>query len=92
MERKGQGAIEYLLIIGAAILVVAIVIVAITSVTSANSKVSTSDQNNASAILKCQVDCNNMGSCGTIAAPTGCALNAPSSCVISGATTSCKKA
>lgn len=32
MELKGQGAIEYLLIIGAAILVVAIVIVAVTGV------------------------------------------------------------
>ncbi len=32
MERKGQGAIEYLLIIGAAILVVAIVIIAVTGV------------------------------------------------------------
>lgn len=32
MEQKAQGAIEYLLIIGAAILVVAIVIIAITSV------------------------------------------------------------
>ena len=32
MEQKAQGAIEYLLIIGAAILVVAIVIIAVTSV------------------------------------------------------------
>ena len=31
MEQKAQGAIEYLLIIGAAILVVAIVIVALTT-------------------------------------------------------------
>jgi uncharacterized protein (UPF0333 family) len=34
MEQKAQGAIEYLLIIGAAILVVAIVIIAVTSVLS----------------------------------------------------------
>jgi hypothetical protein len=34
MDRQGQGAIEYLLIIGAAILVVAVVIIALTSVTS----------------------------------------------------------
>jgi cell division protein FtsL len=34
MEQKAQGAIEYLLIIGAAILVVAIVIIAITAITS----------------------------------------------------------
>ncbi|MFA6268797.1 MAG: class III signal peptide-containing protein [archaeon] len=34
MEQKAQGAIEYLLIIGAAILVVAIVIIAITGVTT----------------------------------------------------------
>lgn len=32
MEQKAQGAIEYLLIIGAAILVVAIVIIALSSV------------------------------------------------------------
>ena len=35
MDRQGQGAIEYLLIIGAAILVVAVVIIALTSVTGA---------------------------------------------------------
>ena len=34
MDMRGQGAIEYLLIIGAAILVVAVVIIALTSVTS----------------------------------------------------------
>ncbi len=34
MEMRGQGAIEYLLIIGAAILVVAVVIIALTSVSS----------------------------------------------------------
>ena len=53
MERKGQGAIEYLLIIGAAILVVAIVIVAITSVTATNKNISTADQNRANNTLKC---------------------------------------
>ena len=35
MEQKAQGAIEYLLIIGAAILVVAVVIIAITTVLQA---------------------------------------------------------
>jgi uncharacterized protein (UPF0333 family) len=35
MEQKAQGAIEYLLIIGAALLVVVIVIIAITSITTA---------------------------------------------------------
>ena len=34
MQTKAQGAIEYLLIIGAAILVVALVIIALTSVTT----------------------------------------------------------
>jgi uncharacterized protein (UPF0333 family) len=35
MDMRGQGAIEYLLIIGAAILVIAVVIIALTSVTTA---------------------------------------------------------
>jgi hypothetical protein len=44
MEEKAQGAIEYLLIIGAAILVVAIVIVAITSVLSQGKTSNTGSQ------------------------------------------------
>jgi len=50
MEQKAQGAIEYLLIIGAAILVVAIVIIAVTSVLQQGQTQTTggaTDQNNA---------------------------------------------
>jgi len=50
MEQKAQGAIEYLLIIGAAILVVAIVIIAVTSVLGQGKTQTTGgalDQNNA---------------------------------------------
>jgi hypothetical protein len=42
MEQKAQGAIEYLLIIGAAILVVAIVIVAMTGIIGAGQQQGTS--------------------------------------------------
>jgi hypothetical protein len=65
MERKGQGAIEYLLIIGAAILVVAVVVIALTSVTSAGGDAV--DGNNVSSVddaLQCQQLCNQSG--GTI--------------------------
>jgi hypothetical protein len=60
MERRGQGAIEYLLIIGAAILVVAIVIVAITSVVSTNPNPG-SDANKANNLLKCTSDITILG-------------------------------
>jgi hypothetical protein len=65
MERKGQGAIEYLLIIGAAILVVAVVVIALTSVTSAGGDAV--DNNNVAQsndALQCQQLCNQSG--GTI--------------------------
>lgn len=54
MEQKAQGAIEYLLIIGAAILVVAIVIIALSGVlTSAkNDQNSMGDVNDAKDIMK----------------------------------------
>jgi len=71
MEQKAQGAIEYLLIIGAAILVVAIVIIAITSVMQAgqgdnnDAKLAQEKQSNT---LKCQSDINAMGGC-TVASP-----------------------
>ncbi|MFA5125571.1 MAG: class III signal peptide-containing protein [archaeon] len=42
MEQKAQGAIEYLLIIGAAILVVAIVIVAMTGIVGTGQQTGTS--------------------------------------------------
>lgn len=44
MEEKAQGAIEYLLIIGAAILVVAVVIIALTGVLSSSKSTATSTQ------------------------------------------------
>jgi uncharacterized protein (UPF0333 family) len=57
MEEKAQGAIEYLLIIGAAILVVAIVILMMTGIISGDP---TSDANqaltDASSDLNAQVD------------------------------------
>ena len=62
MEQKAQGAIEYLLIIGAAILVVAIVVVAlsgiVTSGTSASDANAVKDTYNS---LNCQKDVNAMG-------------------------------
>jgi len=64
MERKGQGAIEYLLIIGAAILVVAIVIIAVTSILQQGQTQNTgavSDQAKQANTLKCQGDINALG-------------------------------
>jgi len=53
MEQKAQGAIEYLLIIGAAILVVAIVIIALSGVlTTTKGQNDMNDVNNAKDILK----------------------------------------
>ncbi|MDD4250657.1 MAG: hypothetical protein PHX27_00515 [Candidatus ainarchaeum sp.] len=57
MDRTGQGAIEYLLIIGAAILVVAVVIIALVSVTSGATDGTDVDQ--LPTLQKCQVDCLN---------------------------------
>ena len=68
MERKGQGAIEYLLIIGAAILVVAIVIIAVTSILQQGQTQNTgavSDQAKQANTLKCQSDINALGMVGT---------------------------
>jgi len=67
MERKGQGAIEYLLIIGAAILVVAIVIVAITSVVNTGkTQPGMNDQNKALNVAKCSVNINSLGGTCTV--------------------------
>ncbi len=54
MEQKAQGAIEYLLIIGAAILVVAIVIIAVSGVLTGAKKDQNglTDLNNAKTILR----------------------------------------
>ena len=70
MEQKAQGAIEYLLIIGAAILVVAIVIIAITSVVGSGKTSVTSDANQLNS-LKCTKDINALGN---VLNKTGCGL------------------
>ena len=67
MEQKAQGAIEYLLIIGAAILVVAIVIIAITSVVGTG-KTQVGDTNQINS-LQCTKDINYLGN---VATKTGC--------------------
>jgi hypothetical protein len=59
MEQKAQGAIEYLLIIGAAILVVAIVIIAVSGVlTGAKGQNDMNDVNAAKDTLKDQIPAN----------------------------------
>ena len=68
MEQKAQGAIEYLLIIGAAILVVAIVIIAVTSVLQQGQTQGTqgaNDQNVQNQKLQCMSDANALGGSGT---------------------------
>jgi len=63
MDRKAQGAIEYLLIIGAAILIVAIVILAVTGILSGGQTTAggaNSDVNSATGGLS-QLQCN--GNC-----------------------------
>jgi type II secretory pathway pseudopilin PulG len=58
MNRKGQGAIEYLLIIGAAILVVAVVIIALVSVTGTATEGTQGDEAQAAQQLQqCIVQC-----------------------------------
>ena len=64
MEYKAQGAIEYLLIIGAAILVVAIVIVALSGIV--NTGTTQTDANTVNATndsLQCQQDKNTFKDC-----------------------------
>ncbi len=57
MEKNGQGAIEYLLIIGAAILVVAVVVIALTGVLDAgNDQTSDTDVETSLMALECQKD------------------------------------
>lgn len=65
--RRGQGAIEYLLLIAAAILVVSIVITAITAVTSEGT--TTVDSNSVSEStkeLECLNDINYLGQTGEV--------------------------
>lgn len=85
MERRGQGAIEYLLIIGAAILVVAIVIIAVTGVlgtTQDRGEQASIDQNKAQNMQRCIVDCNVLGRCrtGGLLNPNSCAAINPTAC------------
>jgi ABC-type protease/lipase transport system fused ATPase/permease subunit len=75
MEKKAQGAIEYLLIIGAAILVVAIVIIAITSVlntSKTSGETALTDQQKQQNTLRCMSDINALGLIGT----TDCSISA----------------
>jgi hypothetical protein len=88
MNYKGQGAIEYLLIIGAAILVVAIVIIAVTGALgqgTTQGNQANKDQNAQNVKLACMADCNAAGAdCGTVAAPLACAQLQPATCTRAG--------
>ncbi len=67
MDREGQGAIEYLLIIGAAILVVAVVVIALVTVTQAGTdSIGAENITGTYDELKCLDGCNAVG--GTYAA------------------------
>jgi hypothetical protein len=61
MDRQGQGAIEYLLIIGAAILVVAVVIIALVSVSSSATENTGAEDVNATLVPACKEICENTG-------------------------------
>ena len=77
MEYRGQGAIEYLLIIGAAILVVAIVILAVTGVLSGGQTGVSGGQQDWNTSqgglteLQCKSDCTSMANNGCCNAPYG---------------------
>ena len=60
MEERAQGAIEYLLIIGAAILVVAIVVLAVSGALTGAKTTSRSTQSDVNLSL-CKTDCNALG-------------------------------
>jgi hypothetical protein len=103
MEKKAQGAIEYLLIIGAAILVVAIVIIAITSVlntSKTSGETALTDQQKQQNTLRCTADCTVLGACFTVVpgAPADTPINTscaqyPTICVQKAADNpACKKA
>ncbi|MFA5931225.1 MAG: class III signal peptide-containing protein [archaeon] len=75
---RGQGAIEYLLIIGAAILVIAIVIIAITSVVGTGKTSTTeaaADINSQNNQLKCMKDVNTLGGCTSTYTNCTCCTN-----------------
>ena len=62
MEERAQGAIEYLLIIGAAILVVAVVVIALTGVLGgAKTQANGADVNGTTEKLQCQANCGYLG-------------------------------
>jgi hypothetical protein len=85
MDYRGQGAIEYLLIIGAAILVVAIVILAVTGVLSGGQSgvgQGQSDVNTSFNNLQCTKDCNYLAS-------NACCTIVPNTCSVVG--TACTK-
>ena len=96
MEQKAQGAIEYLLIIGAAILVVAIVVVALSGIVTSGTKAS--DTNTISGTydsLNCQKDINALGAGTGIAGYPDCnttmgSLKACKCCVKFPTLTTCK--
>ena len=79
MEKKGQGAIEYLLIIGAAILVVAVIIIALVTLTGGATDTTTIDDLTPAQLLaKCNADCLAQGGewgadgrCNQLIAPRG---------------------
>jgi hypothetical protein len=63
MEKNAQGAIEYLLIIGAAILIVAVVIIALVSVAgTATDRTDEGEVDQATLIMQCQAECIKLGS------------------------------
>ena len=61
MDRQGQGAIEYLLIIGAAILVVAVVIIALVSITGSATENTGQEDVDATLLPACREICINTG-------------------------------
>lgn len=81
MEERAQGAIEYLLIIGAAILVVAVVVIALTGVLGGakdTSDTATGATTGANNDLLCQADCTSLGA--NTGAGTSCEELYPTTC------------
>lgn len=80
-QNKAQGALEYLLIIAAAIMVVAIVISAMTSTAAEAKKTGTGAQNDANTQLlrgNCLATCSYLGT--NCANPDSCAGKFPDIC------------
>jgi len=95
MDRKAQGAIEYLLIIGAAILIVAIVILAVTGIlsggqtaaTGANSDVNTA--NSGLSDLQCKSNCSAMTAGGCCGGSTTVVGSSGTYCTVKTASSGC---